>query len=65
MTDVARRDLVVTPADANDASPSPMEGAGCDRVWSESAISGLTQVMLALCFDQWIEEPLRLGDFVA
>ena len=57
MTDVVR-DFVVALAGATGTSLSPVEIA-------ESEISSLTQVMQALCFDLWVEEPLRLADFVA
>jgi|EndMetStandDraft_5_1072996.scaffolds.fasta_scaffold1211239_2 hypothetical protein len=65
MTDVACRDFIVALAGLSGAGASTTETGVCDRVWSDAAISGLTQVMQAFGFDYWIEQPLRLADFVA
>ena len=65
MPDVTRRDSIVAPVGALGVNPSPIEGSGGDRMWSDAAVLGVMQVMQVICFDHWIEEPLRLADFVA
>ncbi len=65
MTDVARRDALLALAAVAGASSSAADTPGGEHFWSEAAISGLAQVMQALCFDYWSEQPLRLADFVA